>query len=103
MAEGLGDGFLLLQKGRGSAGLSATEQWGSGLVSATELMGWFFGIITRQGIRCGTFTSVKDLIGAIEVFVDGWNERREPFIWAKTADQIIPHATHGHPTSTARH
>jgi DDE superfamily endonuclease len=23
-----------------------------------------FGIITRQGIRCGTFTSVKDLIAA---------------------------------------
>ena len=26
----------------------------------------FFGIITRQAIRRGTFTSVKDLIAAIE-------------------------------------
>ncbi len=63
----------------------------------------FFGIITRQAIRRGTFTSVKDLIDAIEVFIDGWNERCEPFVWIKTADQIIPHATKGQPTSIARH
>ena len=50
----------------------------------------FFGIITRQAIRRGTFTSVKDLIAAIEAFIDGWNERCEPFIWTKTtADEII--------------
>jgi transposase len=63
----------------------------------------FFGIITRQAIRRGTFTSVKDLIGAIGIFIDGWNERCEPFVWTKTADQIIPHATRGHTTSIARH
>jgi transposase len=63
----------------------------------------FFGIITRQAIRRGTYTSVKDLIGAIGTFIDGWNERCEPFIWTKTADQIIPHATRGHTTSIARH
>ena len=49
----------------------------------------FFGIITRQAIRRGTFTSVKDLITAIEVFIDGWNQRCQPFIWVKTADEII--------------
>ncbi len=63
----------------------------------------FFGIITRQAIRRGTFTSVKDLIGAIEIFIDGWNERCEPFVWTKTADQLIPQATRGHTTSIARH
>ena len=63
----------------------------------------FFGIITRQAIRRGTFTSVKDLIAAIETFIDGWNERCEPFIWTKTADQIIPRATKGQRTSIARH
>jgi transposase len=56
----------------------------------------FFSIITRQAIRRGSFTSVKDLIGAIETFIDGWNDRCEPFVWTKTADQIIPHATRGH-------
>ena len=66
----------------------------------------FFGIITRQAIRRGTFTSVKDLIAAIETFIDGWNERCQPFTWTKTADQIldqsnrrskiIVHTTPGH-------
>jgi transposase len=63
----------------------------------------FFGIITRQAIRRGSFTSVKDLIGAIETFIDGRNDRCEPFTWTKTADQSIPHATRSHATSIARH
>jgi transposase len=63
----------------------------------------FFGIITRQAIRRGTFTSVKDLIGAIGIFIDAWNERCEPFIWTKTADELIPRATRGKRTSIARH
>jgi hypothetical protein len=63
----------------------------------------FFGIITRQAIRRGTFTSVKDLIAAIGTFIDGWNDRCEPFIWTKTADQIIPGATRSKDTSKARH
>jgi transposase len=63
----------------------------------------FFGIITRQAIRRGTFTSVKDLVAAIGTFIDGWNERCEPFTWTKTANEIIPKATRGHTTSIARH
>ena len=63
----------------------------------------FFGIITRQAIRRGTFTSVKDLIAAIETFIDGWNERCQPFTWTKTADQILPHATGSQRSSIARH
>src|SRR6476646_5388436 len=62
----------------------------------------FFGIITRQAIRRGTFTSVKDLIGAIEAFIDGWNERCHPFVWTKTADQILT-KTHRKQTSNTRH
>src|SRR5918995_90840 len=62
----------------------------------------FFGIITRQAIRRGTFTSVKDLIAAIAIFIDGWNDRCEPFIWTKTADQIIPRAKRK-TTSDTRH
>jgi transposase len=63
----------------------------------------FFGIITRQAIRRGTFTSVKDLIAAIENFIDGWNERCEPFTWTKPADQIINKAVRSKTTSLARH
>jgi hypothetical protein len=49
----------------------------------------FFGIITRQAIRRGTFRSVKDLKQAIGAFIDAYNDRCQPFTWTKDADQII--------------
>jgi transposase len=63
----------------------------------------FFGIITRQAIRRGTFTSVQDLIAAIETFIDAWNDRCQPFTWTKTADQIVKKATSGQRTSFTGH
>jgi transposase len=62
----------------------------------------FFGIITRQAIRRGTFDSVPDLIGAITAFINGWNQRCQPFVWTKDADTIITKA-HRKPTSGTRH
>ena len=52
----------------------------------------FFGIITRQAIRRGTFTSIGDLVSAIRTFIDAYNERCEPFLWTKTADDILSKA-----------
>ena len=63
----------------------------------------FFSIITRQAIRRGTFRSVPELIDAISGFIDGWNDRCQPFTWTKTADEILPHATGGQRTSITRH
>ncbi len=62
----------------------------------------FFGIITRQAIRRGSFDSVPQLVTAIRAFIDGWNERCHPFAWTKTADEILPHATRQR-NSDARH
>jgi hypothetical protein len=45
----------------------------------------FFSIITRQAIRRGTYRSVKDLTARIGEFIDGWNERCQPFVWTKPA------------------
>jgi transposase/transposase-like protein len=53
----------------------------------------FFSIITRQAIRRGSFDSVKDLVATIRAFIDGYNERCQPFTWTKTADEILPRAT----------
>jgi hypothetical protein len=61
----------------------------------------FFGIITRQAIRRGSYGSVRDLTDAITAFINGWNERCEPFIWTKAADTIIAKA-HRKPTSGTR-
>jgi hypothetical protein len=62
----------------------------------------FFGIITRQAIRRGSFASVPDLIDAIRAFIDGWNQRCEPFIWTKDADTILAKANR-QSTSSTRH
>jgi hypothetical protein len=62
----------------------------------------FFGIITREAIRCGGFASVKDLITAIRAFIDGWNERCQPFEWTKPADQILA-KTQRKTTAETRH
>ena len=51
----------------------------------------FFSIITRQAIHRGSFPSVADLVAAIRRFIDAWNERCAPFLWTKTADEILDH------------
>jgi hypothetical protein len=62
----------------------------------------FFSIITRQAIRRGSFTSVKDLIAAIEAFTGGRNDHCHPFIWTKTADEILPKRRPGKRSSFKR-
>ena len=52
----------------------------------------WFGIIERQAIRRGTFTSVTDLNTKIRAFITGWNKRSQPFVWTKTADEILAKA-----------
>lgn len=44
----------------------------------------WFGIIDRQAIRRGIFTSVKDLNAKIGQFITGWNDHKHPFAWTKT-------------------
>ena len=63
----------------------------------------FFSIITRQAIRRGTFVSVKDLVGAIRQFIDGWNDRCHPFTWTKAPDEVLSHARPRKRTSDAEH
>src|ERR671912_361310 len=62
----------------------------------------FFGITPRQAIRRGSFDSVRDLVEAIRRFIDGWNERCEPFTWTKDADTILAKAKRK-TTSDTRH
>ena len=49
----------------------------------------FFSVITRQAIRRGSFTSVKELTTTIGAFIDSWNEHPVPFAWTKDADTIL--------------
>ncbi|MFD9286554.1 hypothetical protein ACFWD7_57440 [Streptomyces mirabilis] len=49
----------------------------------------WFGIITRQSIRRGTFASVSVLVKQIRDYINSWNENTRPFIWTATADEIL--------------
>jgi len=60
----------------------------------------WFGIIERQAIHRGTFTSVKDLNTKIRAFVNGWNDRAHPFVWTKTADEILKKANRQNTSNT---
>src|SRR6186997_738103 len=62
----------------------------------------FFGIITRQAIRRGSFDSVTELTAAINRFIYAWNERCEPFVWTKDAGTILAKAKRK-TTSDTRH
>src|SRR5262245_46383631 len=63
-----------------------------------NLVDVFIEIITRQATRRGSFDNVKQLVAAIRAFIDGYNESCRPFVWTKTADEILPRATR-QPTS----
>lgn len=59
---------------------------GSSWINQIEI---WFGIITRQAIRRGTFTSVQVLIRRIRDYIDHWNTNPEPFTWTATAEEIL--------------
>lgn len=62
----------------------------------------WFGIIERQAIRRGTFGNVPELTAAIRKFIAAWNDRAHPFVWTKTADEILKKANR-QTTSSTRH
>ena len=63
---------------------------GSSWINQVEI---WFGVITRQAIRRGTFGSVRMLINTINSYIASWNEDSTPFEWTATADEIIAKVT----------
>lgn len=59
---------------------------GSSWLNMVEI---WFGIITRQAIRRGTFTSVTRLTRAINDYVTAWNTNARPFAWTATPGDIL--------------
>jgi transposase len=49
----------------------------------------WFREITDKRLRRGTFQSVKQLIAAIEEFIEQHNTSAEPFVWTAKADEIL--------------
>jgi transposase len=57
-----------------------------------NLVECWFSIIERQAIHRGSYASVAELNRRIRAFIDGWNDRAHPFVWTKTAEQILAKA-----------
>ena len=49
----------------------------------------WFAELTNKRIRRGVFRSVKELEAAIREYIDAHNQDPKPFVWTKTADQIL--------------
>jgi len=49
---------------------------------------WFAALTTKQ-LRRGVHRSVRELIAAIREFIDVHNATGKPFVWTKTADEIL--------------
>lgn len=49
----------------------------------------FFGLLTEKALKRGSHTSIPQLRQAILEYVEAHNEKRKPFRWTKTADEIL--------------
>jgi transposase len=58
---------------------------------------WFKEITDRR-LRRGAFSSVAELIRAIEVWTEHWNDDPKPFVWHQPAEEIIAKVRRGRAT-----
>ena len=49
----------------------------------------WFALLTEQQLRRGVFSSTRNLEKTIRTFIAHHNEQPKPFIWTKTADEIL--------------
>ena len=49
----------------------------------------WFAELTSKWLRRGSHRSVAELTASIQSWVDTWNEEPRPFVWTKTADEIL--------------
>ncbi len=49
----------------------------------------WFAELTSKWIRRGTHRSVKELVASIRTWITNWNDEPRPFVWHKTADEIL--------------
>ena len=55
----------------------------------------WFKELTDKRLRRGSFTSVNELIDAINTWTNHWNQDPKPFIWHRTAQEIITKVQRG--------
>jgi transposase len=53
----------------------------------------WFAELTTKWLKRGTHRSVGELTASIQSWIDSWNQDPRPFVWTKTADQILENIT----------
>ena len=71
--------FVLHFTPTGASWLNLVERW--------------FGELTRRKLKRGTHRSVRELNADIRDWLAHWNENPLPYVWTKTADQILDSIT----------
>lgn len=54
----------------------------------------WFAELTTKWIKRGTHHSVRDLVQSIRTWITNWNDDPKPFVWHKTADEILDNLAH---------
>ena len=49
----------------------------------------WFAELTNKWIKRGTHRSVRQLVASIRTWIAGWNDDPKPFVWHKSADEIL--------------
>ena len=49
----------------------------------------WFAELTTKWLRRGTHRSVRELAASIRTWITNWNDDPKPFVWHKTADEIL--------------
>ena len=49
----------------------------------------WFAELTNRWLRRGTHRSTRQLVASIRTWITNWNDDPKPFIWHKTADEIL--------------
>jgi transposase len=53
----------------------------------------WFAELTQRKLRRGTHRTVAELNTDIRAWINSWNENPKPYVWVKTADQILDNLT----------
>jgi transposase len=54
----------------------------------------WFAELTSKWLRRGSHRSVAELEQSIQAWIDSWNDNPRPFVWTKTADEILDTIAH---------
>lgn len=63
-----------------------------------NLIETWLSVLTRKALTNASFQSTSDLQDRIDWWVENWNNDPEPFVWTRTAEEIIERVARGRAT-----